>query len=264
MWARLASVTIVACAVYPGAGFLNHAAAAPEQPPYVILLRSRESAVTPERTKHAETGGGFVQVTQVEPNVILAVMRGAVAAGDDHAGRAAMQFNLNQDLEIQATRGGLRPPRLVATAWLIGSLHSSQRHGGTAEQSPACFVLRLGNNPIFNMCLKPHSVADCQNLLVNERAGPIEAVASTGLYNLTQSFALTAVQERTHLSGAAAAHFDPDPKLDAHWNEVLKPFRAVSHRDFGFRVIIRVAEDTPPPGAPESGEGVLPPPKEEK
>ncbi len=255
---------LVVCATYLGAGFLNRTEAAPEQPPYVILLRSRDSTVAPERTKHGETGGGFIQVTQVEPNVLLVVMRGATAAGDDHAGRASLQFNLTQDLEIQATRGGLRPPRLVATAWVIGSLHSSQRHGGTADQSPACFVLRSGSNPIVNLCLKPHSAAGCQNLLVNERAGPVETIVSTGLYNLTQTFALSAVQERTHLSGAAAANYDPDPKLDAHWNEVLKPFRAVSHRDFGFRVILRVVEETPPPGAGEPDDSILPPPKEQK
>src|SRR5579885_3391480 len=63
-------------------------------PPYAILLRSRDGVVTPERTKHAETGGGFVQVTQIAPNVVLFLMRGAVVAGVDHSGNAAMQFNL--------------------------------------------------------------------------------------------------------------------------------------------------------------------------
>src|SRR5690348_4031818 len=66
--------------------------------PYAILLRSRDAVVTPERTKEAQTGGGFIQVTQVEPNVVMALMRGAVAAGSGHGnGSAALQFRLHQD-----------------------------------------------------------------------------------------------------------------------------------------------------------------------
>lgn len=247
MLAKSAFRLLVPCVLYLCAGYLGRIEAAPEQPPYVILLRSRDAVVTPERSKHAETGGGFIQVTQISPDMVLFVQRGAVAAGDDHAGRASLQFALNQEMEIMATRGGLRPPRLVATAWLIGSLDSSLRHGGTAEQAPAIAELASAGVPVVNLAIKPHGVGGGENLLVNERAGPVEVVITPGPYCLKQTFALNVLQERTCHSGSVAAHFDPDPKLDAHWNEVLKPFRAVPHRDFGFRVILRVIEDTPPP-----------------
>lgn len=269
MRAKSAFRLLVPCVLYLGAGYLDRIEAAPEeQPPYVILLRSRDGVVTPERSKHAETGGGYIQVIQISLDKVLFVQRGAVAAGDDHAGRAAMQFTLNQDLEIQATRGGLRPPRLVATAWLIGTLHSSLRNGGMAEHSPACAELRSAGNEVVNMCFKPHGVTGGENLLVNERAGPVEVVVAPGPYCLKQTFALNVVQERTCHSGSAAAQFDPDPKLDAHWNEVLKPFRAVPHRDFGFRVILRVVEDMPPPEDSDIERlpppTPLPPPREDK
>ena len=256
MFGKSAVPILVACVLCLGIGFIDQAEAQPEQPPYVILLRSRDGVVTPERTKHAETGGGFIQVTQISLDKVLFVQRGAVAAGDDHPGRAAMQFALNQDLDIQATRAGLRPPRLVVTAWVIGSLHSSLRNGGTAEHSPACVVLRSGGNPLVNLCIKPHGVGGGENVFVNERAGPVEVVVAPGPFCLTQTFALNAVQERTYHSGAVSAHFDPDPRLDTHWYEVLKPFRAVPHKDFGFRVILRVVED-PEPDDPS----ILPPPK---
>lgn len=263
MFGKWAVRILVACVLSLGAGLIGRVEAQSEQPPYVILLRSRNSAVTPERTKHAETGGGFVQVTQVLPNVVMASMRGAVAAGDDHPGRAAMQFTLSQDLEIQATRNRLRPPRLLVTAWAIGSLHSSLRNGGTAQQSPACAELRSAGTTLVNLCIKPHGVANGENLFVNERAGPVELVVAPGSYCLTQTFSLNAVEERMYHSGAAAAHFDPDPKLDSGWNDVLKPFRALPRRDFGFRVILRVVEDTPPPSATEPDDNVLPPPRED-
>lgn len=264
MFGKWAVRTLVAGVLILGAEAIGRVEAQSEQPPYVILLRSREGAVTPERTKHAETGGGFIQVTQIMPNVVMALMRGAVAAGDDHPGRAAMQFSLSQDLEIQATRDRLRPPRLMVTAWAIGSLHSSLRNGGTAQQSPACAVLRSAGTTLVNLCIKPHGVANGENVFVNERAGPVEMVVAPGAYCLTQTFALNAVEERMYHSGAAAAHFDPDPKLDSSWNDVLKPFRALPRRDFGFRVILRVVEDTPPPNASQPDDpGVLPLPRED-
>jgi hypothetical protein len=230
------------------------------EPPYAILLRSRDAVVTPERTKHGETGGGFIQVTQITPNVVVFLMRGAVVAGLDHSGSAAMQFHLDQDLEIVATHSGLRPPRLIATAWLIGSLDSSFKNGGTAEQAPACATLRSVGDPILHMCIKPHSVGGGENLLVNERVGPFEAVAVPGPYHLSQTFAINAVQPRTCCcAGSAAASFDPDPRLDARWNEVLKPFRAVPKQNFGFRVILRVVEDVAPAETPPPAENLPPP-----
>ena len=79
-----------------------------EAAPYEFVLRSRSAVVTPERTRDAQTGGGFIQVLQIEPNLLLIVMRGTVAAGAGMAGSghhhkdgmAAMQFELNQDFEV--------------------------------------------------------------------------------------------------------------------------------------------------------------------
>src|SRR5579871_4484629 len=122
------------------------------QPPYVILLRSRDGIVTPERSKDAQTGGGFIQVTQVEPNVIMVLMRGAVAAGATHKqGMAAMQFSLNQDFEIVPTRTGIKPPRLVMAAWAIGALQSTLQEGGSAEHSPACAAVRSGGETLLHL-----------------------------------------------------------------------------------------------------------------
>lgn len=261
MAGKSASGAIIACAVCLSTG-LSARGQATAEPPYAILLRSRAAVVTPERTLHAQTGGGFIQVTQTSPNVVVFLMRGAAAAGVDHGGRAAMQFKLNQDLEIVPARPNLRPPRLIATAWLIGSLDSSLKHGGTAEYSPACATLRSVGDPVIDMCIKPHSVAGGENLLVNERVGPFEAVVAPGPYCLSQTFALNVVQDRACCHpGTAAAQFDPDPRLDTRWNEVLKPFRAVPHQNFGFRVIVRVVEDIPRVVAPPPQLEDLPPPQ---
>lgn len=244
------------------AAFLSPLEAA--DPPYLIRLRSREGVVTPERTRDAQTGGGFIQVTQVEPNVVMALMRGAVAAGTGHKdGSAAMQFTLHQDFEIVPTRAARRPPRLVVAGWAIGALDSTLREGGMAEHSPACASIHSGSETLVNLCIKPHGVGGGENLLVNDRVGPVEALVLPGCFSLHQSFAIHAAQGKSHCHpGSSAAMFDPDPKLDTQWNEVLKPFRAVPHKDFGFRVILRVVEDVPLPLVPPATE--LPPPREEK
>jgi hypothetical protein len=226
------------------------------EPPYQIILRSRSGAVTPERNKNAQTGGGYIQVIQVEPNQVLVLMRGAVAAGAGLAGSghkggaASMQLELDQDFEVVPTKTGLRPPRMTVSAWLIGTLGSSQDEpGGTAGHSPACAVIKSVDHPLFNVCIKPHSVAGGQNLLVNDRVGPMEATIVPGGYHLHQTLAINAFQPKICChSGSAAADFDPDPRLDSRWNEVLKPFRAAPHRDFGFRVIFQVVEEPKMPG----------------
>lgn len=235
-------------------------------PPYVIVLRSRAAAVTPEKSKNSETGGGYIQVTQVEPNAVMFLMRGAVAARADHKdGSAAMQFDLKQDFEIVPARKCMYPPQITLSAWLIGALNTTDPEGGTAEQAPGCATVESAEGPILKVCVKPHAVSAGQNLLVNDRFGPLEAVVVPGGYTLHQTFALSANQpKQVCRPGFAAAEFDPDPRLDSLWNPVLKPFRAVPHRDFGFQVLLRVVEAAPPPGIPAPEDQMLPPPTPEK
>jgi hypothetical protein len=152
----------------------------------------------------------------------------------------------------------------VAAAWLIGTLDSTLKKGGTADQASACatFGSLALPEPIVSMCIKPHAVGGGENLLVNERVGPMEAVVAPGPYHLSQTFAINVVQDKAcYLTGAAAADFDPDPRLDGRWNDVLKPFRAVPKKDFGFRVILRVVEDVPPVEASAPQMESLPPPQ---
>ena len=87
---------------------------------------------------------------------------------------------------------------------------------------------------------------------LNNRAGPVEAVIGPGCFNLHQTFALSAAQSKSLChKGAAAADFDPNPRLDPKWDEPLKAFRAVPKTDFGFRVVLWVVEEPAPPA--ESG-----------
>lgn len=235
-------------------------------PPYAIALLSRGATITPEASKNSQTGGGYIQVTQVEPNAVMILMRGAVAARADHKdGSAAMQFELNQDFEIVQLRKAVCPPRLRLSAWVIGALNTTDPEGGMAEQAPGCASVMAAEEPLLKVCVQPHAVSGGQNLLVNDRFGPLEAPLLPGKYTLHQTFALSANQpKRACRPGFAAADFDPDPRLDVGWNAVLKPFRAAPHKDFGFHVLLRVVEDVPPPALVVPKGESLPAPTPEK
>jgi hypothetical protein len=248
------SPLLVACAACLPPLLTAGYAAAQTTPPYRILLRSRSGEVTPERVKDAQTGSGHIDILQREPDELVVLMRGAVVAGSDQqkGGAATMHFVLDQDFEVVPTRTGLRPPMLTLVGQVIGTLQSTAKGGGAAEQGPACAAVNSAGQPVLQFCIKPHAVAGGQELFVNDRTGPLEAPVVPGLYCLHQTFEISASEPWSlchHLGTGAAANFDPDPRLDARWNNILKPFRAVPHRDFGFGVLVRVLETPLPTGA---------------
>src|SRR5262245_45777514 len=86
------------------------AADPPAGPAYQIVLRSRNAEVTPTRTKDAQTGGGSIVVEQPQPDTIVVTMGGSAVVGSDcHGSAAAIDFNLEQDLDIIPIRSGARP-----------------------------------------------------------------------------------------------------------------------------------------------------------
>ena len=234
-----------------------HAAGTPAGPAYQIVLRSRHAEATPHRTKDAQTGGGSIVIEQPEPNTIVVTMGGAAVAGSDcHGSAAGIDFNLEQELDIIATRAGVRPPRVGMVARVVGTLQVTDpgkcgRACGTAEQGPATACLALGPTGLLSVNVQPSSVVCGQESSINHRHGPVESTAVAGSYLLTGTFHIGVTQGKGVWNRqAAVADFDPAPQLDAFWADALKPFRAVPRKDFGFRVIVRVVEEaqaeTPP------------------
>jgi hypothetical protein len=229
-----------------------HAADPPAGPAYQIVLRSRVAEVTPTHAKDAQTGGGSIVVEQPEPNTIVVTMGGAAVTGSEcHGSSASIDFNLEQDLDIIPTRPGVRPPRIGMVGRVVGTLQVTDpgkcgKACGTAEQGPATACLALGGNPLLSVNVKPASLACGQELSINHRHGPVEAPAVAGCYCLTGTYHLGVTQGKGVWNRQyAVADFDPAPQLDGFWADALKPFRAVPRKEFGFKVIVRVVEDTP-------------------
>jgi hypothetical protein len=209
--------------------------------------------VTPNRTKDAQTGGGSILVEQPDLNTIVVTMGGSAVVGSDfHGSAAAIDFNLEQDLEIIPLRQGVRPPRIGMVGRVVGTLQVTDpgkcfcKACGTAEQGPAVASLSMGQTSLLAVSVKPSSVTCGQELGINHGDGPVECPSVAGCYRLTASFRIGVTQGKgvCHRQ-AAVADFDPAPQLDAFWADALKPFRAVPRRDFGFKIVVRVVEDAP-------------------
>jgi hypothetical protein len=226
------------------------AADPPTGPAYQIVLRSRLAEATPYRTRDAQTGGGSIIVEQPEPNTIVVTMGGAAVAGSDcKCSAAGITFNLEQDFDVIPIRAGARPPRVGMVGRVIGTLQVTDpgkcgKACGTAEQVPATAYLALGDTSLLSINVKPSSASCGQEVAINHRHGPVEAVAAVGCYRLTAAFGLGVTQGKGIFNRQyAVADFDPAPQLDAFWSDALKPFRAVPRGDFGFKIVVRVVED---------------------
>jgi hypothetical protein len=237
--------------VGPAAVFAGDRPPAPAQPAYRIVLRSRHAEVTPMRTKDAQTGGGSIVVEQPDPNTIVVTMGGSAVVGSDfHGSAAGLAFELEQELEIIPTRTGVRPPRIGMVGRVVGTLQVTDpgkccKPCGTAEQGPATASLLLGETSLLAVNVKPSAVSCGQELSINHRDGPVESPAAVGCYRLIGSFRIGVNQGKgVFHRQAAVADFDPAPQLDAFWADALKPFRAVPRRDFGFKIVVRVVEET--------------------
>jgi hypothetical protein len=250
------SWVLAVCAAY--LPFLAAAGAA--EPAYQILLRSRSAEASPEKCKDADTGGGYIDIDHRQRDTVVFMMRGsaAAAAGQHKGGSASVHFVLDQDFEIVPLRPNLRPPRLILVGQVIGTLQSTEKGGGAATQGEALAVVNGGGQPLLTLCFKPHTVGTGQRLFVNDRQGPIEADVVPGMYCLHETFDLNVVQAGSlcHANNAqAAAVFDPEPGLGSRWNQLLRPFNTVPHKDFGFGVLLKVVEETSGqaavPNAPE-------------
>lgn len=226
------------------------AADAPSGPAYQIVLRSRHAEATPNRTKDAQTGGGAIVVEQPEPQTIVVTMGGAAVVGSDyHGSSAGIDFQLDQDLDIVATRPGVRRPRIGMVGRVVGTLQVTDpgkcgKTCGSSEQGPATACLATGDTTLLSVNVKSTSAGCGQEIAINHRDGPVECASAAGCYHLQAAFRLGVNQGKGVFNRqSAVADFDPAPQLDAFWADALKPFRAVPRREFGFKLVVRVVED---------------------
>jgi hypothetical protein len=207
----------------------------PPAPPVSMTLLDRHGHVTPSRAACSHTGGGNIDVQQPAPDTVIVTMTGAVVAD------SSMHFDLEQCFEVSFDNPKVKKAKLSIEGRVIGLLRGAKKGG--ASYGDACASVGVAAESIINVCVPPHGVDGCDNLAINDHAGPLSVPIAAGKYSLQQTFNIAA-QGKCALAKKASAEFAPDPALDPLWISYHEPFHGTAKKDFGFQVILKVADDT--------------------
>jgi hypothetical protein len=223
-------------------------ASAPVAP--IITLRERHGHVTPERRGFQHTGGGNIDVAQPSPDVVIITMTGAAAAGPHPCkdSVASQDFDLTQCFEVTVDKSLAKRLKLTMEARVVGLLRSHCHGNGVSEESAACATVTCGPVEVLTVCAPAHSVSGGENLSINDHDGPLSVPLLPGTYTLHQTFRVAVTHPHGLRPGSKAfsAEFAPDPALDPLWISYWEPFHGANKKDFGFQVILKVAEDQTP------------------
>jgi hypothetical protein len=220
-------------------------------PPISFILGPRHGHVMPRRRGCTHTGGGNIDVAQPTPDVLIVTMTGAaVAYGAIREAMAAQAFELEQCFEVSFDNPKVKKGKLTMEGRVIGLLRSHCPKDGAAYDD-ACAAVGVDSAPILKLCVPPHSVGGKHSLSVNDHDGPYTVPITAGKYLLRQTFRVSAMAHPTVLpTKGPSAEFAPDPAIDPLWLSYKEPFHGAVKKDFGFQIILKVAEDT----EPENGE----------
>ncbi len=235
--------------------------AAPTAPPITIILGPRHGHVIPERHGCTHTGGGNIDIAQPTPDVLIVTMSGAaVAYGAICAATAAQAFDLEQCFELSFDNPKVKKGKLTMEGRVIGLLRSHCPKDSAAYDD-ACAAVGLNGTGLLKLCVPPHSVTGKQALSVNDHDGPYSVPVVAGKYVLKQTFRVSAMAHPYIVPvKGPSAEFAPDPAIDPLWLSYKEPFHGAIKKDFGFQLILKVAEETEPEKTEEGGKEELPPP----
>jgi hypothetical protein len=224
--------------------------ATPSAPGVTITLRERHGHATPHRHGCNHTGGGNIDIAQPSPDTVIVTMMGAAVAAGHPAchSSAGFDFDLEQCFEVTFEKSDVKAAKLTIEGRVIGLLRGGHvcHKGGSAEQGQACATVTCGADALVSLCVPPHAVAGCEDLSVNCHAGPLSVPLRPGKYTLHQVFHIGATYPPVLLlvpTRAASAEFAPDPAVDPLWINYFEPFHGAIKKDFGFQVILKVAQE---------------------
>ncbi len=226
---------------------------APPGPSVTITLGGRQGRVVPLRQGFTHTGGGNLDVAQPSPDTVIVTMTGVAVAGGHPCkdSVARVTFELEQCFEVRFENPKVKQAKLTVEGRVIGLLRSHKKGAGSAAEGPAHAAITAGPVQVLSLSLPEHNVSGGENLSVNDREGPCAAPVQPGSYVLHQSFEVSAAHPKALLPcKAASAEFAPDPALGPRWISYWEPFHGAIKKDFGFQVILKVAEGEQTNGKP--------------
>ena len=232
-------------------------------PKALIVLKARDSAVTPKRNGYSTTGGGTVTVTQPTPDTLVISMTGVAATGSCSCeeSQACLNFLLHQEFDIEFAKGGPQSGQIVLDARAFGQLRSEGRMGGTAAMTKAFVSVGCGEE-VASVSLDSKSAGCGNSLAVTTVRGPVSAPVVAGSYHLHQEFGIAVRQPKCLVPKKTSADFAPPPTLDTRWIGSPDPFRETNRSNNGFLVTIRLIPDPPASGGTEKAPPPAPAPTE--
>jgi hypothetical protein len=261
-WLALLIPASALLAQVPAPVSITVAPATPATPPVSFTLGPRHGHVTPTRSGRTHTGGGNIDVAQPSPDTLLITMTAAaVAYGSACDASAAQNCDLEQAFEINFDNPKLKNAKLTMEGRVIGLLRTHGKND-TASYDNACASVVIGPTPLVSLCVPSHAAVGGQNLAVNDHAGPLSVPIVPGKYCLRQTFVVSVLAHKCLVGKGPSAEFAPEPAIDPLWISCREPFHGAIKKDFGFQILLKVAEDTEPTDSSKKEAEPLPPPHE--
>ena len=228
------------------------AKAGPPAPPVSINLLNRDGKAWPSRKGFTHTGGGNIDVQQPAPDTLVITLTGVAVAGAHPFCKsvAQMGFEVVQNIEISFDDPKVKKAKLTLEGRVTGLLRS-HKGGGVAAISAATASVGVDTTELVSLCAPTHAVNDGINFSVNDHEGPIGVTVLAGKYTVRQQLCISATHPRCLVPmKASSSEFAPDPALDPLWISYWEPFHGAAKKDFGFQIIVHVADDTGSPAPP--------------
>jgi hypothetical protein len=130
----------------------------------------------------------------------------------------------------------------------------------TASYDNACAGVVIGPTPLVSLCVPSHAATGDENLSVNDHAGPLSVPIAPGKYCPRQTFVVSVLAHKCLVGKGPSAEFAPEPAIDPLWLSYREPFHGAMKKDFGFQIMLKVAEDTEPTDSSRKEPEPLPPP----
>jgi hypothetical protein len=182
-------------------------------------------------------------VAQPSPDTVVITMSGAaVAYGSVCDAYASHHFDFEQAFEVSFDNPKLKKAKLTVEGRVIGLLRTHGRHDSAGYDNAGSNIVS-GPTTLLSVSVPPHSVGGGENLSVNDHGGPVSVPIVPGRYCLRQSFIVSTTAHKCLFCKGPSAEFAPDPALDPLWLSYKEPFHGAIKKDFGFQIILKVAEE---------------------
>ena len=219
--------------------------------PVRFVLGPRVSSARSDERGLGYTGGGAIEVTQPQPDILLITMTGIVMSAGlpCQESFATIAFDLAQELEVLVTDPRVKAVRLIAEAQLTGRMRRNRPGAGEAlTDTPAGFLVDSPAGPVVDFTFPVQALTEGRDTFINDHYGPVVPFITPGPYKLKARFGIRSSHPwKPGHRNVTEVSFGPPVGRLPEWVGFLDPQREPPRRDLGYRIMLRVEAAEPPP-----------------